>query len=131
MSGPIGQWLRVLRPLCRTAGNLWRRRVARPPRGGTPGVRPALVFDGAGTHRCVACHLCESACPADCLDITAVPGDEPGVKQPGVAALEAGRCLSCGLCLEACPAGALEWRAQGSATGGLRVDLAVGSTAVA
>jgi NADH-quinone oxidoreductase subunit I len=57
-----------------------------------------------GLPRCVACGLCEFACPTDC--ITIVPGELPerGIERyPEAFDIDMSRCMFCGLCEEACP----------------------------
>ena len=57
-----------------------------------------------GLPKCVACGLCEFACPTDC--ITIVPGELPehGIERyPEAFDIDMSRCMFCGLCEEACP----------------------------
>ena len=65
---------------------------------------PVLVQLENGQPKCVACGLCEFACPTDC--ITIVPGelDERGIERyPRAFDIDMSRCMFCGLCEEACP----------------------------
>jgi NADH-quinone oxidoreductase subunit I len=65
---------------------------------------PALVQLPDGSPRCVACGLCEFACPTDCISI--VPGETEGARierTPEVFEIDMSRCMFCGLCEEACP----------------------------
>jgi NADH-quinone oxidoreductase subunit I len=65
---------------------------------------PVLVALEDGLPRCVACGLCEFACPTDC--ITIVPGELPerGIERyPEAFDIDMSRCMFCGLCEEACP----------------------------
>lgn len=65
---------------------------------------PVLVQLDDGRPRCVACGLCEFACPTDC--ITIVPGELPdaGIQRyPEQFDIDMSRCMFCGLCEEACP----------------------------
>jgi NADH-quinone oxidoreductase subunit I len=65
---------------------------------------PVLVALDDGLPRCVACGLCEFACPTDC--ITIVPGELPerGIERyPEAFDIDMSRCMFCGLCEEACP----------------------------
>jgi NADH-quinone oxidoreductase subunit I len=65
---------------------------------------PVLVALENGLPRCVACGLCEFACPTDC--ITIVPGELPehGIERyPEAFDIDMSRCMFCGLCEEACP----------------------------
>ena len=65
---------------------------------------PVLVQLDNGQPRCVACGLCEFACPTDC--ITIVPGELEGAgieRYPEEFDIDMSRCMFCGLCEEACP----------------------------
>ncbi len=65
---------------------------------------PVLVQLENGEPRCVACGLCEFACPTDC--ITIVPGELEGARierYPEAFDIDMSRCMFCGLCEEACP----------------------------
>ena len=65
---------------------------------------PVLVQLDNGQPKCVACGLCEFACPTDC--ITIVPGELEGAgieRFPDVFEIDMSRCMFCGLCEEACP----------------------------
>jgi NADH-quinone oxidoreductase subunit I len=65
---------------------------------------PVLVQLENGQPRCVACGLCEFACPTDCISI--VPGELEGSgieRYPEAFDIDMSRCMFCGLCEEACP----------------------------
>jgi NADH-quinone oxidoreductase subunit I len=66
--------------------------------------QPVLVQLENGQPKCVACGLCEFACPTDCISI--VPGEleDSGIERYPVAFdIDMSRCMFCGLCEEACP----------------------------
>jgi NADH-quinone oxidoreductase subunit I len=60
-----------------------------------------------GSPRCVACFMCATACPADCIHIEAEERDGETDKRPKVFDLDHLRCVDCGLCVEACPCDAI------------------------
>lgn len=60
-----------------------------------------------GEVNCVACGLCSTICPCDC--ITVIPFEnEKGDRRPEVFDIDLARCLYCGLCEDACPADAIK-----------------------
>jgi NADH-quinone oxidoreductase subunit I len=86
-----------------------------------PEEKPNLPLHYRGVHRlnrdekervkCVACMLCATACPANCIAIeaAAAPPDWPDRdKFPASFVLDELRCIYCGMCEEACPVDAIE-----------------------
>ena len=86
-----------------------------------PEVKPELPQHYRGVHRlnrdeegrvkCVACMLCATACPADCIAIEAAPAPPEWPdrdKYPASFVLDELRCIYCGMCEEACPVDAIE-----------------------
>ena len=64
--------------------------------------------DDNGEIRCVACKLCEVACPTQAISIVAEAADSYGVeRKPKVYNIDFMRCVFCGFCVEACPCDAL------------------------
>ncbi len=75
-----------------------------------PGYRGLhrLVPREDGRPRCVACYMCATICPAQCIYIEAaeVEGD-PIEKFPSRFVIDELRCVVCGFCVEACPKDAI------------------------
>lgn len=60
------------------------------------------------TVRCVACMMCPTVCPANCITIIPEESDDPTIeKRPAVFEIDTLRCVLCGLCVEACPCDAI------------------------
>jgi len=61
-----------------------------------------------GSIRCVACFMCSTACPAECIDIEATERED-GVdeKMPLSFSIDLLECVYCGYCVEACPCDAI------------------------
>jgi len=64
---------------------------------------PVLVQMDNGMPRCVACGLCEWACPTDCITIFPAETADEVERYPDVFDIDMSRCMFCGLCEEACP----------------------------
>lgn len=64
---------------------------------------PVLVQMPNGKERCVACGLCEWACPVDCITIHPAETPDDIERYPRVFDIDMSRCMFCGLCEEACP----------------------------
>ncbi|HEY3294629.1 MAG TPA: NADH-quinone oxidoreductase subunit I [bacterium] len=67
-----------------------------------------LMLRPDGSPRCVACMMCETACPDRCIYIT--PGETSDgriEKYPVAFEIDLLRCCFCGLCVEACPEDAI------------------------
>lgn len=61
-----------------------------------------------GAPKCVACMLCPSACPAQCINVVAEESPDPAIeKRPQVFNIDLSRCVFCGFCVEACPVDAI------------------------
>jgi NADH-quinone oxidoreductase subunit I len=61
-----------------------------------------MLTTETGKAKCVACGLCPTVCPANCIKL--VPGeDEEGNRYPLVFDIDEFRCIFCGYCQEVCP----------------------------
>jgi NADH-quinone oxidoreductase subunit I len=61
-----------------------------------------MLTNEDGSAKCVACGLCPTVCPANCIKL--VPGeDASGNRYPLVFDIDEFRCIFCGYCQEVCP----------------------------
>ena len=57
-----------------------------------------------GTPKCVACYMCATVCPAECIYIEAGERPEKTIeKYPTRFEIDLLRCVYCGFCVDACP----------------------------
>ncbi|MBS3818751.1 NADH-quinone oxidoreductase subunit I [bacterium] len=67
-----------------------------------------LVKRENGKPRCVACMLCATVCPSDCIYVEAAEDPDPEIqKYPSQFIIDLSRCCFCGFCVEACPEDAI------------------------
>jgi len=77
-----------------------------------------LNRDEDGRVKCVACFMCSTACPANCIHIVGAesPWDDRE-KYPKQFDIDELRCIYCGMCEEACPVDAIELTPHYAITG--------------
>ncbi|MEO8380921.1 MAG: NADH-quinone oxidoreductase subunit I [Acidobacteriota bacterium] len=69
--------------------------------------RHILTSREDGTTRCVACYMCSTACPAECITIEAGEDQRTREKFPVRYEIDLLRCVFCGYCVDACPEDAI------------------------
>jgi len=69
--------------------------------------RIILTREPDGEERCVACNLCATICPTDCISLQQTE-DETGRWSAEFFRINFSRCVFCGLCEEACPTYAIQ-----------------------
>ncbi len=61
-----------------------------------------------GQPRCVACMLCVTVCPSECIYVEAAEDPDLEIqKLPAQFVIDLNRCCFCGFCVEACPEDAI------------------------
>lgn len=83
-----------------------------------------LNRDPDGRVACVACFMCSTACPADCIHIEAAESPWPDrEKYPVKFDIDELRCIYCGMCEEACPVDAIELTPHFELVGTTRAEM--------
>jgi NADH-quinone oxidoreductase subunit I len=61
-----------------------------------------------GKPRCVACMLCVTVCPSECITVEAAEDPDPEIQKYAARFdIDLTRCCFCGFCVEACPEDAI------------------------
>ena len=83
-----------------------------------------LNRDEEGRVKCVACFMCATACPAECIHIVGAesPWDDRE-KYPAKFDIDELRCIYCGMCEEACPVDAIELTPEYAVVGLTRQEM--------
>ena len=83
-----------------------------------------LNRDEDGRVKCVACMMCPTLCPANCIHIVAEesPWDDRE-KYPKKFEIDELRCIFCGMCEEACPVDAIELTTEYDVVGLTREEM--------
>lgn len=75
-----------------------------------------MPADADGNNRCIACGLCQSACPNDTIRITTetLTDEATGRKKKQLVKYEydLGACMFCQLCVNACPHDAIRFSTE-------------------
>lgn len=70
------------------------------------GVHALLSDTDSGELKCVACMLCATICPSQCISVVGRQTSQ-GKSRPETFDLDLTRCIFCGLCEEVCPEAAI------------------------
>jgi NADH-quinone oxidoreductase subunit I len=125
----LGHWI-TLQNLVRTlflrqASTIQVPEEQRPVSGRYRGIH-ILTVRQDGTPKCVACYLCATACPAECIHIKA--GERPGAaieKYPLRFEIDLLRCVYCGFCVDACPEEAIIMSRENDLVGTTREEMII------
>ena len=79
-----------------------------------------------GTPKCVACYMCATICPAECIFIEAAERPEKTIeKYPTRFEIDLLRCVYCGFCVDACPEEAIIMSRENDLVGTTREELII------
>ena len=79
-----------------------------------------------GTPKCVACYMCATACPAECIYIEAGERPEKTIeKYPTRFEIDLLRCVYCGFCVDACPEEAIVMSRENDLVGTSRAEMII------
>jgi NADH-quinone oxidoreductase subunit I len=79
-----------------------------------------------GTPKCVACYMCATVCPAECIYIEAGERPETTIeKYPTRFEIDLLRCVYCGFCVDACPEEAIIMSKENNLVGTSRAELVI------
>jgi NADH-quinone oxidoreductase subunit I len=79
-----------------------------------------------GTPKCVACYMCATVCPAECIYIEAGERPERTIeKYPTRFEIDLLRCVYCGFCVDACPEEAIIMSRENNLVGTTRAELII------
>jgi NADH-quinone oxidoreductase subunit I len=79
-----------------------------------------------GTPKCVACYMCATVCPAECIYIEAGERPESRIeKYPTRFEIDLLRCVYCGFCVDACPEEAIIMSRENDLVGTTRAELII------
>ncbi|HET8646212.1 MAG TPA: NADH-quinone oxidoreductase subunit I [Vicinamibacteria bacterium] len=79
-----------------------------------------------GSPKCVACYMCATVCPAECIHIEAGERPEKDIeKYPTRFEIDLLRCVYCGFCVDACPEEAIIMSRENDLVGTSREELII------
>jgi len=79
-----------------------------------------------GTPKCVACFMCATVCPAECIYIESGERPETTIeKYPTRFEIDLLRCVYCGFCVDACPEEAIIMSRENDLVGTTRAELII------
>ena len=120
-----GLWLTLRRLFMRKDTLLYPEQKYVPPEGYRGLHRLNKHEDGR--IKCVACEMCQTACPAHCITIepSSSPWDDGEERYPIKFDIDLLRCIFCGFCELACPKDAIQLTEIYDFTGYTRKDMMI------
>jgi len=129
--GPIllGMWL-TLKNLIRTVFQRQAATVQFPEQKRNNSTRyrgtHVLTVREDESPKCVACYMCATVCPAECIYIEAGERPEKSIeKYPTRFEIDLLRCVYCGFCVDACPEEAIIMSRENDLVGTSRAELII------
>ena len=78
-----------------------------------------------GKAACIACKLCEKACPSDCIQVDGIKPEGKGKKVVTQYQLDFTRCSLCAACVEACKSEAIQFSKHYNLAGRSKEDFVI------
>jgi NADH-quinone oxidoreductase subunit I len=79
-----------------------------------------------GTPKCVACYMCATVCPAECIYIEAGERPEKSIEKYCTRfEIDLLRCVYCGFCVDACPEEAIIMSRENDLVGTSRAEMII------
>ena len=79
-----------------------------------------------GTPKCVACYMCATVCPAECIYIESGERPEKQIEKYCTRfEIDLLRCVYCGFCVDACPEEAIFMSGENDLVGTTRAELVI------
>jgi len=125
----LGHWI-TLKNLARTLflrqwSTVQYPEQKRPVSGRYRGIH-ILTAREDGSPKCVACYMCATVCPAECIHIEAGERPEETIeKYPTRFEIDLLRCVYCGFCVDACPEEAIIMSRENDLVGTTREELVI------
>jgi len=125
----LGHWI-TLKNLARTLflrqwSTVQYPEQKRPVSGRYRGIH-ILTAREDGSPKCVACYMCATVCPAECIHIEAGERPEETIeKYPTRFEIDLLRCVYCGFCVDACPEEAIIMSRENDLVGTTREELLI------
>lgn len=125
----LGHWI-TLKNLARTLflrqwSTIQYPEQKRPPSNRYRGIH-ILTQREDHTPKCVACFMCATVCPAECIYIESGERPEQSIeKYPTRFEIDLLRCVYCGFCVDACPEEAIIMSRENDLVGTTREELLI------
>lgn len=118
-------YIRILDGFMVTIPHILRRKVTiKYPEKKREIPEPYRAMHSIDIEKCLACELCATICPSQCILIVAEPHPEK-LRHPKAFNIDILKCTFCGFCQDVCPTGALQMTSDWNMVGSKRFVLTI------